>query len=200
VLLCFLLLLALLSAPAVSVRAERLPIKIYRPVDGLAHDRVRRIVLDPHGFLWFCTPEGLSRFDGHSFVNYGVENGLPTLAVNDLLVTRRGEYWIATDRGVCRYEPEGTGGAQSTGRAAERAPGQLAPNFEVHHVGEGAADIVNALYEDRAGRLWVGTHGGLFLLNERKNQIGFRRFDLNPPLYSSRHSIVLAIVEDGCAT
>src|SRR4030095_6965477 len=35
-----------------------------------------------------------------------------------------------------------------------------------------------------------------FLLNERKNQIGFRRFDLNPPLYSSRHSIVLAIVED----
>jgi ligand-binding sensor domain-containing protein len=196
VLLCFLLLLALLSAPAVSVRAERLPIKIYRPVDGLAHDRVRRIVLDPHGFLWFCTPEGLSRFDGHSFLNYGIENGLPTLAVNDLLVTRRGEYWIATDRGVCRYEPEGTGGAQSTGRAAERAPGQLAPNFEVHHVGEGAADIVNALYEDRAGRLWVGTHGGLFLLNERKNQIGFRRFDLNPPLYSSRHSIVLAIVED----
>jgi hypothetical protein len=39
------------------------------------------------GFLWFCTGEGLSRFDGYRFTNYTTDQGLPAAAVNDLLET-----------------------------------------------------------------------------------------------------------------
>jgi ligand-binding sensor domain-containing protein len=51
-----------------SAGAERLPIRIYTTEQGLAHARVRRIVRDARGFLWFCTADGLSRFDGLEFV------------------------------------------------------------------------------------------------------------------------------------
>src|SRR5580658_1569623 len=42
--------------------AELLPIRSYSTADGLAANRVDRIVVDSRGFVWRCTPEGLSRF------------------------------------------------------------------------------------------------------------------------------------------
>jgi ligand-binding sensor domain-containing protein len=78
------------------VRAERLPLKTYTTADGLAHNVINKIVRDSRGFLWFCTEEGLSRFDGYSFTNFGMEQGLPHASVNDLLETRGGDYWMAT--------------------------------------------------------------------------------------------------------
>jgi len=97
----------LLLVVAQLVDAERLPIKTYTTADGLAHNVVNRIVRDSRGFLWFCTREGLSRFDGYSFTNYGKEHGLPAATVNDLLETREGVYWVATAAGLCRFKPAG---------------------------------------------------------------------------------------------
>jgi len=57
-------------------------------------------VRDSRGFLWFCTQEGLSRFDGYSFTNYGVDQGLPHPTVNDFLETRNGELWVGTNGGL----------------------------------------------------------------------------------------------------
>ena len=68
--------LLVLAAGSV-VRTERLPIRIYATADGLAHNKVNRIVKDSRGFLWFCTAEGLSRFDGYAFANFGTDQGLP---------------------------------------------------------------------------------------------------------------------------
>src|SRR5262245_14915620 len=74
--------------------AERLPLKTYTTTDGLIGDNIGRIVQDSRGFLWFCTPEGLSRFDGYQFINYGTDQGLPNRQVNDFLETRSGLYWL----------------------------------------------------------------------------------------------------------
>jgi ligand-binding sensor domain-containing protein len=75
------LLLALWSGAA----AQQLPVKTYTVADGLAHDEVGAILQDSHGFLWFCTPEGLSRFDGYLFTTYGERDGLPAANINDIL-------------------------------------------------------------------------------------------------------------------
>src|SRR5947209_16304618 len=100
----FLLLVA--SLPSLA-RAERLPLKAYTTADGLAHNVINKIVRDSRGFLWFCTEEGLSRFDGYSFTNFGIEQGLPHASVNDILETRGGEYWVATNGGLVRFNPKG---------------------------------------------------------------------------------------------
>src|SRR5262249_60699831 len=92
--------LALISAP---LHAERLPLRNYRSADGLPHDRVKRIVRDSVGFLWFGTVEGLARFDGWRFARYSVDDGLPHPSVNDILETAPGVYWIATQGGLARF-------------------------------------------------------------------------------------------------
>src|SRR5579859_5247929 len=84
-----LLLLAGLFFPiSINLQAERLPIRTYTTADGLANDHINRIRRDSRGFLWFCTDEGLSRFDGYTFISYTTNDGLPNPHVNDLLETR----------------------------------------------------------------------------------------------------------------
>jgi ligand-binding sensor domain-containing protein len=63
----------LIVLSAFPVKSDLLPIRTYTSADGLAADRVTCILPDSRGFLWFCTPEGLSRFDGYRFVSYGVD-------------------------------------------------------------------------------------------------------------------------------
>src|SRR2546427_8756227 len=98
--------LALVLLGSLPSHPERLPIKNYTTADGLAHNNVNKIVRDSRGFLWFCTEEGLSRFDGYSFTNFGMEQGLPHPSVNDLLETRGGDYWVATGGGLVSFNPK----------------------------------------------------------------------------------------------
>src|SRR5437879_6302625 len=87
------------------LRAQAPPIRAYTVAQGLAHDHVSHIYRDSHDFLWICTDEGLSRFDGRRFVNYTMADGLPHIHVNDIIETRDGNYWVATDGGVTLFHP-----------------------------------------------------------------------------------------------
>jgi ligand-binding sensor domain-containing protein len=71
--------------------AERRPLRTYTVLEGLPHDRVQKIVRDSEGFLWFCTQGGLSRFDGHGFRIFGVDDGLPSPSANHFLQDRSGQ-------------------------------------------------------------------------------------------------------------
>src|SRR6476660_6876563 len=90
-----------LSDP-VHLQAERLPLQIYNASNGLAHDRIRCVMADSRGFLWFCTADGLSRFDGSRFVNYGREHGLPHPEVEEIVEAGPGVYWVGTQAGLAR--------------------------------------------------------------------------------------------------
>jgi signal transduction histidine kinase/ligand-binding sensor domain-containing protein len=166
-----------------AAHGERLPIRTYTTEDGLAHARVRRIVRDPRGFLWFCTIDGLSRFDGAQFVTYRTADGLPDPWVTDLLTTRDGAYWVATNAGVARFD--GTRRVAPDGGRQER-PRQL---FSLVAFDGSPTQQVRVLVEDRAGRVWAGGRGGLFLLDRSGSALTFR------PVVPSPAALVTSLVE-----
>jgi signal transduction histidine kinase/ligand-binding sensor domain-containing protein len=42
----------------------------YSQKEGLPSYNVRKVFQDSKGFIWACTQDGISRFDGHTFINY----------------------------------------------------------------------------------------------------------------------------------
>ncbi|HXG67911.1 MAG TPA: two-component regulator propeller domain-containing protein [Blastocatellia bacterium] len=169
-----------LLVAACAARAEQLPIKTYTTADGLASDRVSRIVSDPRGPLWFCTEHGLSRFDGYTFTNYTTAQGLPDNWVDDLLITRAGQYWVATEGGLCRFDPNAASG----------------PLFVTHRPpGQDARDLrVKVLFEDRAGAIWCGTWKSLYRLEVAGDQVKFHYVELGMP--RDGPTIIRNLVED----
>jgi ligand-binding sensor domain-containing protein len=156
--------------------AELLPIRSYSTADGLAADGIHRIVADSRGFVWFCTLEGLSRFDGYRFVNFGVAEGLPQRSVNALLETRAGEYLVGTPHGLCEFR------AQGGGKLTTYLPGNNP--YE---------NSVSALMEDSTGRIWCGTAGGLY---EMLTGHRFRRQPLPAPPPGRERIAVTDLLED----
>lgn len=170
---------------ALGASAEQLAIKAYNTEAGLAHNRVKRIVQDSHGFLWFCTADGLSRFDGYQFLNYRFDDGLPAPSINDVIEASDGVYWVATNStGVVRFD-------------LTRAAGpDLRSRFSTYPISaEPVTNRVNVLYRDHTGALWAGTDGGLFRL-----AAGDKTFQPVPLGIPSRPDIqvqVWALVEHG---
>jgi signal transduction histidine kinase/ligand-binding sensor domain-containing protein len=138
----------LILAASQPARGERLPIKPYTTADGLPRDYISRIVQDSRGFLWFCTIEGLARFDGYQFKNYGTEQGLPSRYVNDFLETSDGIYWVATNAGLCRFNPAPT----QSGSTNKDDTNRFIPCSDT----AGAATVAVTLFEDHQGTVWVG--------------------------------------------
>jgi ligand-binding sensor domain-containing protein/signal transduction histidine kinase len=182
--------LALIALSPGLLRAEHLPIRTYNASHGLAHDRVRCVLADSRGFLWFCTADGLSRFDGAHFVNYGVEQGLPHPEVNAIVEAGPGVYWVATERGLARLSAL----ADSSSSAGARE----APPLTSHALGSGGtATDVYRLTVDRQGRLWIGSAAGLFLVDDPLGEPRFRRVDPDPPQQPFGSVEGLAASEDG---
>ena len=184
----FLLLAAILSMPVIT-RAERLPIKTYTTADGLPRDLITQIMQDSRGFLWFCTPEGLSRFDGYRFTNYGTEQGLSDRAVNDFIETHNGVYWAATDNGLCRFTPDlpsqsGTTPSPATARFATLYPAD-----------DRKARSINTVFEDSSGVIWCGTEAGLYRLDISGGSMVFSHVDIINPT-ERNGSDVSRIIQD----
>jgi len=134
------LILALLSRLA----AEQLPIRAYSSADGLPHNCIVHIFPDARGFIWFSTRDGLSRFDGQAFTNFGVADGLPHRKVTMVTQSRDGNYWIGTVEGLARLDP-------SSPRPLET----FVPEDE-------PARVIQSLLPASDGTIWVGTGRGLY--------------------------------------
>lgn len=153
--------------------------------DGQLQSGIRTITQTADGYLWLGTEFGLVRFDGVRFVNWTPPSGqsLPTTNIRSLVAAPDGTLWIGTLEGLAswragqlRQYPElakqnvlallvdkdatvwaGTFGVPSGRLCAIRPNG-------THCFGEDGSfgQWVWALYEDRAGRLWVGAETGLW--------------------------------------
>jgi len=71
--------------------------------DGLASSIVHQVMLDAKGYLWFCTDNGVSKFDGHRFTNYTAVDGLCSDMIIGGAVDSSGDVWFYSVQGELMY-------------------------------------------------------------------------------------------------
>ena len=159
------MLVAIVCGVSYIARGDRLPLQEFTTANGLAGNSINKIVRDSRGFLWFCTEEGLSRFDGYNFINYGTQQGLPQSGVNDLIETKAGEYWLANNSGLVHLNPKGSPLNRIV--YANEATGDTPPMFTVvvPEDSDRHARYITALIEGHDGTIWCGTYKGLYRLS-----------------------------------
>jgi ligand-binding sensor domain-containing protein len=170
-----LVLVAILAAG--NAYGERLPVEVFMLAHGLASNTIHKIVRDSRGFLWFCTGDGLSGFDGHQFVNFRLEHGLPGRNVLDVLESRAGDYWVATNAGLVQI------------------PGNPGRKLQVIRTAANESPAVYAVKETADGTIWVGTHNGLYRIS-LADPWRMTRVDTGPLPESWNEPAVLVLEED----
>jgi signal transduction histidine kinase/ligand-binding sensor domain-containing protein len=122
--------------------------RVWQTSEGLPEDYVKAFAQTPDGYLWIGTSGGLVRFDSVRFVVFhsGNEPAFQDDGIYTLRVARDGTLWAGTEGGgLVRYR---------------------AGAFRSFGTKDGLANLfVRAIFEDRRGRLWVGTDGGLFRMD-----------------------------------
>ena len=194
-LLPLLLIIIILLLPALS-RAERLPIRTYSVADGLANNVINKIVRDSRGFLWFCTADGVSRFDGYEFKNFGANEGLPDPYVNDLIEMRSGQYWLATNKGLVRFNPRGLSSPAVAYLNDLRTDDKPLFSVVLPEDFDRRARAVEVLFEDHDGTLWCGTMKGLYRLERANDRFVLSPVDIGIPNEYPEQAVINDIIED----
>lgn len=128
-----------------TTRGERLPVRIFTSADGLGSSFINSVMRDSHGFLWFCTRDGLSRFDGARFVTYQLGDKDPPSGIEAIYETRNGDYWVTTTTGTYRFHANVIAHPNPAG-------GYGRPVLPVEFIWEGRGVV----YQDSSGQMWSG--------------------------------------------
>lgn len=78
----------------------------YTTINGLSQNDVNCLYQDSEGYIWLGTNDGLNRYDGYTFKNYGFGyNGLNSVLIEGIKDDKKGNMWISTaDNGIYLYD------------------------------------------------------------------------------------------------
>ena len=157
--------IAVLCLLIAVAHGEHLPVKIFSAADGLGSSFVDYMMSDSRGMMWFCTRDGLSRFDGSQFVTYQILSKNSPPGIENIYEARDGAYWITSVGGLFRFDPD-----------TLSAPNEKTPTLDAEKV----SDYRGQLYEDRLGNFWLGS-AGLFRIVRKDGKTDVVPFDLGLP-------------------
>jgi diguanylate cyclase (GGDEF)-like protein len=129
--------------------------------DELKTQHIRAVFCDREGTVWVGTNDrGLFRLSRPFLTTYAENDGLLDRIVYPILEDRAGTIWIGSGRGLTQFAD-----GRFTPRPLVRsAPGgQNAVAFASSNDARPPVDV-HCLFEDQAGRLWLGSGSGLFVL------------------------------------
>lgn len=76
---------------------------------SISSNRINSFYKDDLGNLWIATfGGGLNKFnhENNSFTHFNTDNGLPSNIVWAVLQDDQRHFWLSTDKGLCRFDPE----------------------------------------------------------------------------------------------
>jgi ligand-binding sensor domain-containing protein/serine phosphatase RsbU (regulator of sigma subunit) len=145
--------------------AQQYPLKYYTSKDGLSNSLVTSIYQDKKGFVWVTTQGGLSKLEGNTFKNYGLEEGLSDLLLKTIVEKSDDDYLIGTVSSGLYWLKKDTITSYKKG---------IIPN-EIYD-----------LYKDDENNVWVANSEGLVKINSNDSLEWFtKKHDL--PRYYVTH-------------
>jgi len=113
--------------------------------EGIPDSKVKAIVQSDDGYIWLGTSSGLSRFDGETFTNYSVEDGVAPLGVSKIFIDSHKNIWIGHFAGgVTIYRNN---------------------KFETFDLDSVSGDITDFV-EDSTNNIWISTsESGVYVVN-----------------------------------
>lgn len=115
---------------------------------------VRCSLKDREGNLWFGTMgKGLYKYDGKSFTQFTMKEGLDCLRIYCLLEDSEGKLWIGTEKGLCLYN------GQTFDKIRIPLPQNLPPNKNAYYQSHWVYSMVQA----KNGKIWFATIDGVYV-------------------------------------
>jgi ligand-binding sensor domain-containing protein/serine phosphatase RsbU (regulator of sigma subunit) len=149
-------------------------VKHYNTSNGLKNDFIRDIIQDHERNIWVATyGSGIAMLNEDISTRYFSNISLRSANIQTIIKDKRGYFWLGTDKGVSRISSNGVEHSVVNYSTAQGFPG----------------DLVNALYEDIEGNIWIGTsNSGLFQYTPSTNSA--RKIQLSDdPLFRFVNSI-----------
>lgn len=124
---------------------------------------INTVAQDSEGFMWFGGANGLARYDGYNLVIYRRDDTDPSSLsnnyVNDIHLARDGSLWIATRKGINRFDAQ----RNRFSRYSVATTAELL-----------SADDIITIEETDDGRFWLASRGGLYRFDRNNNQFQFQ--------------------------
>ncbi len=157
--------------------------KLIKTIGNPKYGNVQCGIQDKAGNLWFGTTQnGLYKYDGKSFNQFLVADGLNSNNIWCLLEDKEGKIWIGTEEGVCLYN------GKTFAPIEIPLPKNLSPNKNRN------THEVFSIMQDKSGKLWFATIDGVFIYDDKS----FTLFIVNEGAggYMSSNNNAEKILED----
>lgn len=143
---------------------ENITFKNLGTKEGLSNGQINFITRDSQGFMWFCTPSGLNRYDGYGFKTFARNskdpNSLPNNFVDQIQEDADGGLWVRTAQaGYVYYDPQ---------KENFRLAGELLS------AKYGIRETPDILYIDKEKNIWCHKHAvGTYRYNIKNKALLF---------------------------
>lgn len=122
---------------------------------GLAQHTVNAFFQDRTGYIWIATQGGLHQYDGYRYVLYKHDaddpDSLPDSFITALAQDNHGRLWVGSNtRGLVALDP---------------ASGKIVATSQIAGLDAQQRNAISALLFDPARGMWVGTAGGITLMD-----------------------------------
>ncbi|MEJ7644649.1 MAG: two-component regulator propeller domain-containing protein [Chryseolinea sp.] len=129
--------------------------KLIKTIGDPRYGNVQCSLQDRAGNLWFGTTEnGLYKYDGKSFSQFLVANGLNSNNIFSILEDKGGKIWIGTEAGLCLYD------GKSFVKIQIPLPKNLPPNKNQYYRN---SHRIFSIMQAKSGKLWFATIDGVYI-------------------------------------